>query len=331
MSETTAAPAPSAPESTSEARAPRWERGLAPEPAREQQGDHQSEGTDPAAIEAALEGADHTGEGTEEGDEHEERESTGTHRVKVDGEEFDVSTEELIAGYSRNRASQKRFQEAAELKTQVQRFVGELRGGKPEVIESLLRKVGVDPVDVAEKILRSALEEANLPEAERGMRALKREREGLQRERERWEAQQSDRAVQSEAQTLQRQYTQEVTSGLQGAGLPVSQGMIARVAAEMEAAIKGGYDLDTAGAVALVREDMHGMAKRLSTETLAKITGSKETAEALKRAVAGEVHAVQRREAAKPATARRAPRQPATPPPVVNPESPRGLKALFDS
>jgi hypothetical protein len=336
MSETTAAPALSAPEA-SPARGPRWERGLTQEPAREAPAAAQprDEGTDAAAIEAAMDGADrpvdHTGESVDEGGEGEERESAGLHRVKVDGEELEVDLDELKAGYSRNRAAQKRFKEAAELKTQVQTFVGHLRSGKPEVIENLLRKVGVDPVKVAESILTAALAEAEMPASERGMRALQREREQLERERQSWESQRGEQTIASEAQTLQRQYTQQVTSGLTASGLPVSQGMIGRVAAEMEQAIKGGYELSVRDAVALVREDMHGMAKRLSTETLAKVTGSMETAEALKRAVAGEVHTTQRREAAKPATARRQPRQPATPPPIVNPESTKSLKALFDS
>ncbi len=349
MSETTAAaPAQSAPEAAP-TRGPRWARDLPAEPSSEtpsrsverrlavQHGDDGAPdgGTDAAAIEAAIENADrpadHTGEGVDEGGDDENRESGGMFRVKVDGEEFDVDLDELKAGYSRNRAAQKRFQEAAELKTQVQKFVGNLRSGNPDVIETLLRKVGVDPVKVAESILTKQLEELSLPEAERGKRDVQRQREALERERQEWEQQRSEHVVASEAQTLQRQYTQEVTNSLTTAGLPVSQGMIVRVAAEMEQGIRGGYEVSVRDAVALVREDLHGMAKRLSTETLAKITGSMETAEALKRAVAGEVHTTQRREAAKPATARRQPRQPATPPPPVNPESTKSLKALFDS
>lgn len=336
MSETTAAaPAQSAPEAAP-TRGPRWARDLPAEPSSEtpREQARETEGTDAAAIEAAIEGADrpadHTGEGVDEGGD-ENRESGGMFRVKVDGEEFDVDLDELKAGYSRNRAAQKRFQEAAELKTQVQKFVGNLRSGNPDVIETLLRKVGVDPVKVAESILTKQLEELRLPEAERGKRDVQRQREALERERQEWEQQRSEHVVASEAQTLQRQYTQEVTNSLTTAGLPVSQGMIVRVAAEMEQGIRGGYEVSVRDAVALVREDLHGMAKRLSTETLAKITGSMETAEALKRAVAGEVHTTQRREAAKPATARRQPRQPATPPPPVNPESTKSLKALFDS
>lgn len=250
------------------------------------------------------------------------------HTLTIDGEEVELTLDELKAGYGKNRASQKRFQEAAELKRSVLGFVSKLKSADVDTITHLFSKIGVDFDDIAEKRLRAKLEEMDMPPDKRGMREVERERERLRRERAEWDQQRGEVSLEAETEKHLQRYQQEVRSELSAVGLPPNPTIIGKVAAEISAALQAGHDLSTAEAVALVMEDMRAAARRLPPDALRRLMGDAPAADNLRRGEAQRVSTEQKRQRAAPAKA-------APPAPVkrmrVDPEDGDALKALFDS
>lgn len=264
----------------------------------------------------------------QEGGEGEEQPASEYHTLTIDGEDVELTLDELKAGYGKNRASQKRFQEAAELKRSVLGFVSKLKSADVGTIEHLFGKLGVDFTSVAEQHLRAKLEEMDMPPDKRGMREVERERERLRRERAEWDQQRGEVSLEAETEKHLQRYQQEVRSELSAVGLPPNPTIIGKVAAEISAALQAGHDLSTAEAVALVMEDMRAAARRLPPDALRRLMGDAPAADNLRRGEAQRVSTEQKRQRAAPAKA-----APAAPVKRmrVDPEDGDALKALFDS
>ena len=263
----------------------------------------------------------------QEGD-GEEQPAAEYHTLTIDGEEVELTLDELKAGYGKNRASQKRFQEAAELKRSVLGFVSKLKSADVGTIEHLFGKLGVDFTSVAEQHLRAKLEELDMPPDKRGMREVERERERLRRERAEWDQQRGEASLEAETERRFGILQQEVTSELSRAGLPDSQPIRARVAGEIANALQAGHTLSTADAVDIVWEEMRVASRRLPPDALRRLMGDAPAADNLRRGEAQRVSTEQKRQRAAPAKA-----APAAPVKRmrVDPEDGDALKALFDS
>ena len=250
------------------------------------------------------------------------------HTLTIDGEDARDFDDAVYCEHGKNRASQKRFQEAAELKRSVLGFVSKLKSADVDTITHLFSKIGVDFDDIAEKRLRAKLEEMDMPADKRGMREVERERERLRRERAEWDQQRGEVSLEAETEKHLQRYQQEVRSELSAVGLPPNPTIIGKVAAEISAALQAGHDLTTAEAVALVMEDMRAAARRLPPDALRRLMGDAPAADNLRRGEAQRVSTEQKRQRAAPAKA-------AAPAPVkrmrVDPEDGDALKALFDS
>ena len=266
--------------------------------------------------------------GDEQEGDGEEQPAAEYHTLTIDGEEVELTLDELKAGYGKNRASQKRFQEAAELKRSVLGFVSKLKSADVDTITHLFSKIGVDFDDIAEKRLRAKLEEMDMPPDKRGMREVERERERLRRERAEWDQQRGEASLEAETERRFGILQQEVTSELSRAGLPDSQPIRARVAGEIANALQAGHTLSTADAVDIVWEEMRVASRRLPPDALRRLMGDAPAADNLRRGEAQRVSTEQKRQRAAPAKA-------AAPAPVkrmrVDPEDGDALKALFDS
>lgn len=248
---------------------------VAPEPETGLSGDSVAEAV--AAVEAASDGtadgaeleATEEGETTEEGEAKEEEEGAELYRVKVDGNEFEVDLDELKAGYSRGRASTKRFQEAAALQKSVQGFVGELKKGDPHMIEQLFSKIGLDFQGIAEQYLTGKLEELQMPEAQRGMRELERQRAMLERERQAFQSQTREAQIQRESEVILQQLQTETERALRAQGFEPSRALFAQAAHLMEQSISAGYQMTPDEAVTNIRESLMALPR----DALARVVG----------------------------------------------------------
>lgn len=268
-----------------------------------------------------------------EGDDAQEDDDNAPeyHEVKVDGEVLELTLDELKAGYSRMGAATKRFQEAAQLKGEVQDFVGKLRAGDPQMIASLFGKLGVDFTKVAEEHLSQYLDDMQRPEHERGMRQLEREREEWRREQEMHQQTQQEAQIEQASKREQHRMRTEMTQAFTANGIPDSPPMVARVAQQLEMALTHGYPMTVAEAVQVVAEEARAMLRKLPPEAANRLLGGAAAADSLRRSEAQRVDSKQKQRAASVAKGASAPRRSAPLAKAVNPERGDDLKAFFDS
>lgn len=80
------------------------------------------------------------------------------YKVKVDGVESEVDESELVNSYQKGRSADKKFQEAADLRKQLEAFVENVRSNPNE----LLQQLGHNPKEWAKQLLLAEIEnEAN--------------------------------------------------------------------------------------------------------------------------------------------------------------------------
>lgn len=280
-------------------------------------------------VDEGAEALADTAEGAENADAQEgDDPNPDMHTVKVDGEEIQLTLDELKAGYSRAAAATRRFQEAAQQKREIQEFVGRLKSGDRQTIVDLFGKIGVDFTRLAEEHLSEYLQDLDAPEHVRGMRDLERKRAEFERQQQDAQTRAQEAQIEREADRERERYTSDVTSALSKAGLPASQPIIAKVARELEMALTHGYELSTADAVQIVAEEMRLLLRKLPPDAAARLMGGTAAVEQAQRADAAKVAAQQRQRAAQ--VARRPQRGTAAAKPV-NPENMQDVKALFDS
>jgi hypothetical protein len=141
----------------------------------------------------------------------------------IDGKPTQMTVAELRKVKQLEAASNKRFQEAADIQKKVQSF---LERGK-EVPEELLAKLGIDPDEFAEALLRKRIEEAKLsPE----QRQAAEERRQFEEERKAWESNVSER--------VRHDIDTGITEAFKETQLPKTPFLVARIAAMVNESIK---------------------------------------------------------------------------------------------
>ena len=239
--------------------------------------------------------------------------TSAKHKVKVNGEEIEVSLDELKSGYGRMKAATQKFQEASEARAEVEkregvirRFVDGMRRGDPQELASLLRKVGVDPDRFAEAHLHNVLKLADMPAHERGMMELQREREAFKREQEALKSQREEQAIAAETETTLSNYVSEAKAAFQAAGVTASPTLMARAGAQMEHALTHGYQMTMKEAVGAVIEEARELARTMGKEAFSQHVGDPAQAAKMKREAAKAASQQQRRTAATAAQVPRA-------------------------
>lgn len=185
--------------------------------------------------------------------------------VKVDGEELEVGEDELVKGYSRGKASARRFEEAAKQRKQVEAVLQALRD--PAKLPAVLRTLGVDPREIFDQWKTETEAWDGMSEAERERAQLLHEKKQLEREREEWLAKQREERLSKEAGREQQRLTQEFNQVLTARNLPQTPKSIALMAKYMEAALDAGHELTVEDAADLLEED-YGSLRKSSLEGL---------------------------------------------------------------
>jgi len=144
------------------------------------------------------------------------------YKVTIDGEEKELTIKELGRLQSLEKASQRRFQEAAAYNKKIEDFVSNAKDP-----EKALKKLGHDPEKFAEEYLRRRIEEMSMsPE----QRKENEERSKFMQEKEEWN-QQVETRIREEIDT-------EMSSAFKASGLPKSPYLAARMAGVMAQSIE---------------------------------------------------------------------------------------------
>lgn len=153
------------------------------------------------------------------------------HKVKVDGQEMEVSYEDLVRDYQLKQASHKKLQEASTKEKQATQILNALESGD---INFIVEKLGPQKARaVMEDYLIQQLEFENLPEAEK--RAIMAERKAQTLE-EQMKAEENRKKEQQKAQMLadaQAEIDRDVTEALKELGRKPTPRLVIRVVDEM--------------------------------------------------------------------------------------------------
>lgn len=219
---------------------------------------------------------------------------TMRHKVKVDGQEVEASYDDLVRSYQKGSSADRRFQEAAKLKSQfegVAKTFDEFKQGK---LDKLLEFVPEDQArQWMENYLIKYIEHQQLPEGDR--RALKLEADLKVKEAELKKltdkATEGERA-QAESQAF-KEIDEEISEAVKTIGRKATPRLIARIAEDMLANLDAtGSKLSAKDAVTRSLRDVHNdIAEYLPTlpiEELRKIL-PKQVLDGLRKADVDEV------------------------------------------
>jgi hypothetical protein len=175
------------------------------------------------------------------------------HKIKIDGQDVEVTTEELIRHYGKGQAADKRFQEASQMKSQAEQFIHKLKTDPLSVLQD--PRIGHDVKKLAEDYLVNQMRrEAMSPEEIQIQEKLER-LEKLERDNEETKT----KAEETQAQALRDRYTQEyqkdIISALETSGLPKTEHTVKRMAYYLHSALEQGYELKAKDVADLVKKD----------------------------------------------------------------------------
>ncbi len=212
-------------------------------------------------------------------------ETARRHRLKDGDEEYEVDDDELRRGYQRARAANRRFEEAAAARKELEAREGRLRAALARAAhdpESALRSLGVDPDAYVQARLRAMVEEESLPDHERGRRALDRERAEFEAQRSQYQAQQERAQYEAQVRHHQETFTREIPLALKAEGLPDRGYAATRMVDLIQAHVSQGIPPDFRAIAAQVRaefdEDMSGWARNLDDGRIRSIVGEERLA-----------------------------------------------------
>lgn len=178
------------------------------------------------------------------------------HKVKVDDQELEIDYDDLIKGYQTNSAGQKRLREAAEIRQKVDGVIGALQSGDHNKLIGLLGKQ--EAIKLANDLLVEQIEYEELPEHEKTIRQLTKEKEEAERILKEQEAERTTAREKQENLEAAQKLESEIVGVIQESGVKPTKRIIARMAEIMEAHyLQTSQPLSAVKAFEYVVEDQH--------------------------------------------------------------------------
>lgn len=183
------------------------------------------------------------------------------HKVKVNGKETEITTEEALKRYELSEHSYRRMEQAAakekaaterEAKIQAREALfARAEQGDPEALRQIYGPKWRSIVE--EEVLRIA-EEANMRPEERDRRRVDAERKKLDAERAEWEKQQTEQRIAKQQEAYRSKLVSEIVGSLKEKGLSPTPHRVARFAAILQERVTAGQEVD----LAAIADDMIG-------------------------------------------------------------------------
>lgn len=197
------------------------------------------------------------------------------YKVKVDGQELEVDEQELLRGYSHQKAANKKLQEGLAARKQAEEFIKMMKDQSS--LFDVIQKLGHDPRKLAEQYLAQQLQEEMLDPKEKEFRDAQRKLKAYEdMERKQKEAAEAQVKEQMKAKFAQ-DYQTKFIKALEETGLPPTKHMVAEMAKYISRATKLNYEMSPGEAAKLVLEDIQNAQRRLigdsDGETLIKLLG----------------------------------------------------------
>ena len=173
--------------------------------------------------------------------------------IKTDGREEELDEEDVIKLAQLGRASNKRFQEAAQMRKQAENFISLLQKDPLKVLSD--PSINVNVREFAEQYLLREIEKETLSPEQRQIAEYEEKLRAIDDEKKTAKEQQET----EERDQLRIQYSQEYEGQIQDAlsstGLPRTHFTVRRMVEYMTTALNNGIDLPAKNVAALVRQD----------------------------------------------------------------------------
>lgn len=199
--------------------------------------------------------------------------------VKVNGRTQKLTKDELIAHAQMSHAAQARFEEAAQIKKQVERIISTLRTNPLEALSDPVLGLTKDQIrDAMEKwYTREFIDPETLTPEQLQWRRDKEELERLRQERQEREFQ-AQQAEHDQLTTHHRDYySQQIIECLEKSNLPKSKFLAGRMAFYMLQNQRNGWDAPQEFVIRQVKEEMNsllsGFTESASAEQLIEMLG----------------------------------------------------------
>jgi hypothetical protein len=175
------------------------------------------------------------------------------YKVKVNGEELEVTEEELIKGYQIRKAADEKFREASMLRKQAEEFISLLKKDPIKVLTH--PNLGLDFKKLAEEYLYQQLEEELMDPKDRELKKYKAMIEEMERQKQEQERAEREAMIEQLKAEYSQNYVKDITEALQSSGLPKNEFTVKRIAYYMHEGLKRGYNLSAKQVAPLVKED----------------------------------------------------------------------------
>lgn len=197
------------------------------------------------------------------------------HKEKIleDGQEREISWDEIKKGYQARQVSAKRFEEAARVMKNAQRFIQLLKQDPAQVLPHL----GIDPKEWAKKFVLKEIELANMTPEERKYNEAMEKMKAMEDEK-RQRVEQENAAKEAELRKhFDTEYSKDIITGLESQGLPKTPSTVKRIAYYLHQGLQRGIKLTAAQVAPLVKADyqreMQELFGSLPENDLLKVVG----------------------------------------------------------
>lgn len=207
------------------------------------------------------------------------------YEVKVDGESFQVTLDEMMKSFQLGSSAHKKFQEAAQLRKEAKVLQDQL---VVNPIEAAI-KAGASPQalrELMESYLYEQIKYDEMSPEEKELQELRKFKESQEQERVEREKQSRQAQIEQETQYHAEQLQAEYTAALEKSSVPATENAISRIAQIQLDAANAGYDIPVEQAVgAYVKEQqslVNSYIKQLNEDQIESIIG-KEKLDALRK------------------------------------------------
>ncbi len=246
-----------------------------------------------------------------------DNQANGTRKLKVNGKEVEVSEKELIETYQKERAAEQRFQEASQIRKQLDSALQAMSGGDTDQLVSLIGKDAAE--NLAEKILLDKINYESLSDEQRKILELENENNRFKSEKEKYEQERVERERVYAQNKAIEQIDTDFKKVFDDVGIKPTPRIVARMAEIQLAHLdSNGGLLDPKKAYELVQRDLHGemgdYLKGLNYDKLTEVL-PKDILEVIRKGqvAAAESHPLDKKPDSKPSnTARRKKREMST-------------------
>lgn len=206
--------------------------------------------------------------------------------LTIDGEQVELTRDQMVEYAQKGKAAVKRFQEAAQLRKEVEsqrKAIQAALHGKPEDLFDMKIKNGLmTGEDLEQWIIQKALEIAERPELtpeQQRMMEMERELEELRKTKEDQEKSRKDAELQVQIQEAEDNFAREIMAEIQNGGLDADPFTIQQVASVLQSSIdhEGRVTVSTRDAVEYIKSqeknNYRDYVKSLELEKLESLLG----------------------------------------------------------